>query len=368
MREAVTIDENEKIIDAFYKMKENNVKELVVVNKQGEYKGLIRERDIILEKNLNAKVKNIVKIFAKTEKEDISEIAKIMYQNDLYTLPYVKNKEVLGIFYIDEILEYIQKNVDLKNIPAYTIMTKKVIVASPQIKISKVIRIFAENNISHLPLVENSKLVAIVSRRDIIEKIFKPKERVTIGELIGEKYSLLENPAISIASKPVITFYKKEKIGTLIERMKENNISCLVEKNLEGIITKKDFLKVLIEERLEGIKINVSGLAFLDSLEKNLLNKYAKSFCNEIKKIGGKELEINVKKLSEKRNYFVIRATCLIKDSYIHASAEGFNFIDVLQTLFDKLKRLAIEEKGYEEEKNLREIRKSLLIEYLKNF
>ena len=50
-------------------------------------------------------------------------------------------------------------------------MTKPLIVVSPSLKVEMVARIFANHNIGHAPVMEDQKLVGIVSMTDLIVEV-----------------------------------------------------------------------------------------------------------------------------------------------------------------------------------------------------
>lgn len=345
---------DETVREAIKLMKNLNVKNLIVV-KNNKFFGIIRERDLLIEKNLNTKLEKVKRIFAYCETDDVREIAKKMYEADSYLVAYVNAKgEVIGQVYIDSLLEYIKKN--FGEIRASEIMSKPVISVEKDVPISKVLKIMYENNISHIPITENSKLIAIVSARDIILNL-KEKERETIGELKGEKLKFLSNPIISIASKPVITFEENDKIRYLIDKMFKYNISCLVEKNLKGIITKKDFLKVLLEKGREKILIRVSA-SELTSYQQDELKKYLRIFERKVSKDIKGELIVIIRK-EQKFYRFNLKFSSNKKSFFVNLESE--KFLDGLQEAFDKLIRQIREE----EDKKLT-LRKRAVYEYLK--
>ena len=51
------------------------------------------------------------------------------------------------------------------------IMTSKVVYASPKKKIRKVISMMIKNHVRHLPIIEDDKLVGIVSNEDVLRLV-----------------------------------------------------------------------------------------------------------------------------------------------------------------------------------------------------
>ena len=340
----VTISSEATVREAIKLMRLLNVKNLIVT-RNSKFDGIVRERDLLLVKNVNTKLKNVKRVFASCEGEDVKEIAKEMYENDCYLAAIVRKEEVIGQIYIDSLLEVVKK--DFGNILAKEIMSFPVITIEKNQPISKAIELMYENSISHLPVTENNKLVAIVSARDIIENL-KEKERETIGELSGKKIKYLSNPVISIAKKPVITFDENDKIRYLVDKMLKNNISCLVEKNLKGILTKKDFLKVLLTEKEEKILVKVSA-EDLNSYQKDFLSKNIKILLRKIKNVTKTgELRINIKRVGIKNGYekyWLIKFWFSNFKRVYFAEIESQKFMEGIQRAVEKLTRQILEEK-----------------------
>jgi acetoin utilization protein AcuB len=137
------------------------------------------------------------------------------------------------------------------------IMTKKVVTVSPNDTLRQADQLLMQGRFRHLPVVENQRLVGIISDRDIRVPIFlKPEANAT---------QLLEERRVEqIMKSPVITVSP----GTAVEQaagiMYEKKIGCLpVTENdhLLGIITESDIFRVFIQ--VMGVMIPSSRLQLL---------------------------------------------------------------------------------------------------------
>jgi len=104
--------------------------------------------------------------------------------------------------------------------------------------------------ISHAPVVSNGKLVGIISIHYFIEHIFQPRQRQTLGEIVGEKVPVLSIPVKGIMTKPVITALPETKLRDAAEKMRKFDISSLVvvrKRRPVGVVTKRDFLEPIAQ-------------------------------------------------------------------------------------------------------------------------
>jgi len=143
------------------------------------------------------RVKNVMSknvLFAHPE-TTYEEAAKLMYENNLSGLPVIDNKgNLVGIIsekdlframypnYEDFIAnpeEYFnheeqeQKILEIKNNPISMYMSKKVVSISPETSLMAAGGIMLAHHLHRLPVVEDGKLVGIVSREDIYKSILK---------------------------------------------------------------------------------------------------------------------------------------------------------------------------------------------------
>jgi hypothetical protein len=135
---------------------------------------------------------------------------------------------------------------------------------------------------------DEGKLVGIVSIQDVIEQVFQPRQRQTLGEIVGEKVPVLSIPAKGIMAKPVITVQPETSLKEAEKTMHDHDISCLVvlsKERLVGIVTKLDFLEpisqmVMVDQKLtvqfgvKGIAINPDQQGFMMDEFESFARKY----------------------------------------------------------------------------------------------
>jgi CBS domain-containing protein len=145
MKKPIVVNPNDDIMDVIRLFRENKISGAPVVE-DGRLVGIISESDI---------VKTIT-----THNEAIDLI--LPSPLDLIELPL---KTTLKI---EEFKEDIEKALKTK---VKDVMTKNVITISPDKTINDAAKLMIENNIKRLPVVENGKLIGIITRGDLIEAL-----------------------------------------------------------------------------------------------------------------------------------------------------------------------------------------------------
>jgi acetoin utilization protein AcuB len=121
-------------------------------------------------------------------------------------------------------------------------MTRDVAALSPQATAAEALGLCRERRIRHLPVLEEGRLVGIVSDRDL------RSAAPALGD--PERASALEEIGISeVMTRDVVTAAPDDSIEVAANRMREKRIGCLpvIESGaLVGVITSSDVMEALV--------------------------------------------------------------------------------------------------------------------------
>ena len=109
--------------------------------------------------------------------QKIEEANRIMERTGHNGLPVVEGNRLVGIVTkkaVDKAMNH-----DLDDRPVKSIMTPKLITATPDTPLSQIRQMMIENSVGRIPILENGVLVGIVTRTDVLRAIF--------GEVSGKK-------------------------------------------------------------------------------------------------------------------------------------------------------------------------------------
>jgi len=242
--------------------KEESTPVLVVLNSKGKYVGVIAHRWIIRSRYdpSTTKVETLMRSAPTVSPEDsLSKVARLMITSGISQLPVFSGEKLAGIVTDDAV---IQGAVVGKwgNTKVEELMTKKPFLVEEDESVGAVLSLFREHGISHVPVVRDGSLVGVVSIKDIITGIFQPRQRQTVGDIVGEKVQVLSISAKGIMTKPVITVLPETTLKDATKKMQKFNISSLVvvsKGRPAGILTKRDLLEPLAEMEMPKQRITV---------------------------------------------------------------------------------------------------------------
>lgn len=285
-----TVQENDTLSRCLELFKKGMPPVLAVFDGKGKYVGVIARRWIIRSRldPATAKVKNLMRTAPKVSPETtISKAAKLMIESGIRQLPVFEKNRLLG-FVTDENIIHGAVTQEWGNTPVEKIMSRAPYTIEAHRSVGAVISLMREQGISHVPVIDNGKLAGMISIHDIIEHIFQPQHRQTLGEIVGEKVPLIRVPAKGIMRKPVVTVAPSTTLREAEKKMHDFDISCLVvteEEKISGIVTKLDFLepisqmeapgkRLTIQLATKGIAINPEQQGFITAEFESFARKY----------------------------------------------------------------------------------------------
>ncbi|MEM0095182.1 MAG: CBS domain-containing protein [Candidatus Bathyarchaeia archaeon] len=175
------------ISDAIRIMKEKNVGGLPVVDEENRIRAIVTERDIarmFAGRISGVKVSELMtsQVVTALPQTTIFEAEKNMVTHGFRRLPIVADGKVVGIITAMDIIRFFGTGEAFKHLKsgmitqvlntlALQIATKEVLTIEPNADVGQAAEIMREKNIGALPVVQNGKLVGIITERDFFKII-----------------------------------------------------------------------------------------------------------------------------------------------------------------------------------------------------
>ena len=285
-----TVNENDPLSKCLELFKKEMPPVIAVLNAKGKYAGVISRRWVVRSRldPSTTKVKSLMRPAPRVSKTvSLSKAARLMIESGVRQLPVFEKNRLVG-FVTDEDIIHGAVTQEWGNTAVETIMTKAPQVIEANRSVGAVLSLFREHGVSHVPVVDQGKLVGIISIQDIIEQIFQPRQKQTLGEIVGEKVPVLSIPAKGIMAQPVISVASDASLREAADKMHKHNVSCLVvlsKERLSGIVTKLDFLepisqleivarKLKVQFGVKGVEINPDQKGFMMDEFETFVHKY----------------------------------------------------------------------------------------------
>ena len=285
------ISENEPVSKCLDLFKKEMPPVLAVLNNRGKYVGVIARRWVIRSRldPATTKVRTLMRPAPKVSPEfSLSKAAKLMIESGIRQLPLFEKNKLLG-FVTDEDIIHGAVTQEWGSTAIEKIMTKAPQVIDANRSVGAVLSLFREHGVSHVPVIDEGKLAGIISIHDVIEQVFQPRQRQTLGEIVGEKVPILSIPAKGIMAHPVITVAPETRLREAVKKMHRHDISCLAvlsKERLVGIVTKLDFLEPISQmetvERKLSVQFGVKGVTINPDQQGFMMDEF-ESFARKYK-------------------------------------------------------------------------------------
>jgi CBS domain-containing protein len=219
-----------------------------------------------------------------------AEAARLMSLYRLRALPLVEKNEIIGQISAKRIVQAIRDTMLVSHIPKTStsdIMTPSPIVISKTDRISSAKTIMKRRRIDHLPVLQEHRLVGMLTSKHIIEIMLRSERigRKSLG--IDETQDRLNITISGIADKNVITSNTDDTLRSVVDLMvSQDSTYCVIEAidEVQGIITYRDIITLLGEKVEEEIPIFLIGLPD-DPLDAELAKSKFANLVKLLKKI-----------------------------------------------------------------------------------
>lgn len=235
-----------KIFEVIKKMHENHVRNLFV-EKEKEIIGVLTVREIMkfLEKepsdiyNTDLSVLSLGNLVKVNIKEKVEKVAKLMIENDVGLVAIEKENNIIGKIGERDLLLLIPR-LNLKK-RVIDIMKKEVIKISPENTILDAIKAKNKAKSRHIPVIEKEILIGMFSSRDLLKIISRCNNEKELEEALNKKVKEeMKRDPLTIDPYAYITSAANLMISKNIGALPVLDI-----KELVGIITERDFIKLL---------------------------------------------------------------------------------------------------------------------------
>ncbi len=328
-REVTATTPDTTIAKAIGIMEKNNFHNLVVLDSDKIY--LVNIQDLLVASNPESNVDGVMFKPHCIHKDTptIDAISELLDSGQRAAPVVDDDGKLEGIITDYDIMRRGAESLILKDAKVTEIMTKNPICVEETDSIGKARTIMRKNNIGRVLVVDaNNKLKGIVTGGDILKKIYKPKRRMTVGEVKGENIPRMGQPVSLISSSPVRTAdidANLAEIANLMQKYDIRSVPILSDGVPRGIVTIPDIMKYL-KGLKEETKVEVEIQGTPDEEYKELAERVIETEVRKIVKIAKRVhwIKIVIKKERDRggTSYYKIGAHVKTPDKLYVAQSE----------------------------------------------
>ena len=255
----ITIDKDQNLSDALKLLRKHNVSRLPVTNNK-ELVGIISERDIANKlgsskyesmpaSRLHVSSVMVKDVFTVPQTMQLDDVAKLMLENGIGSVPVMDDGKMVGIVSKADFVT-LAVGIAFEKYFVKELMSKELTVVSPSERLVHARRQMIESKVGRLPVVEDEELKGMVTSKDLMRAFIDFRKKVP------EKYQKSQIKEVLVedimSSNPTFTS-KEATISEVAKIMMEtgyNGLPVVEDDNVVGIITQTDILRLI--EKLES--------------------------------------------------------------------------------------------------------------------
>lgn len=224
-------------------------------------------------------------------------------------------------------------------------MTPNPIVVSESDKVTLAKSIMKRRRIDHLPVLKDSRLVGMISSKDIMELMLQPESvgRKSLG--IDNTQDRLDIAIRGILDKNVLTAEINDSLLSAIDLIvSQNSTYCIIKATdeVQGIITYRDIINLLGEKVEEEIPIFMIGLPD-DPLDSELAKSKFTNLVRLLKKaypnLEEARCRIKIRQVQGARKRYEVDASIITTQSVASYVTVGWDLPKMFDQMSDSLKK-----------------------------
>jgi len=310
---------------------------------------MVTLRDILRASNVTtAKAETLAFFVPKLEAgSTVHEAARLMMEYHIRALPIMDGTAIRGTITAPSILNAMQDTGDLKYTAA-NIMTSHPTALNVEDLASKARQLMIRRRIDHLPVLSTQGLEGIVTSSHLIFNMFRATETMERSTIIAEEQRKLEFPVNRIMDRHPVTCQPNDGITpTLAEMHRLGATYTLVTlwEEVQGIITYRDYLKLLVEDfEPDSVPIYIVGLPedpFEAEMARSKFRKTVEFLRKGLPYIEEAKATIRMFPARGKaRRRFEVKVSVVTPKKVYTYAETGWELSSVFDAISDKLKKM----------------------------
>jgi PAS domain S-box-containing protein len=236
-----TVCPEASVVSAAKIMSEKNIS-CIIVSDNGDLSGIITETDL-LKKGVaegsdfrKMTVEHIMSTPVRSLPRNLSvlDASRIMEAENIRRLVIVEDERLVGILTQTDIVRVLTSYSMWKNVEA--LMTSDVAAISTSATVKEAADVMASRDISCLVAMDNNTVAGIFTERDLLKRVIALKRNPS--ETILK--NVISSPVVSVPSN-----YSIPSASKMMEKMKIRRLLVMDDQNLMGVVTQTDILKAI---------------------------------------------------------------------------------------------------------------------------
>ncbi len=326
-------------------LKEADAYEAAVTS--GNAQGIITVRDLLdVDQPAHTKIDGIWRATGSVSPEDpVITLCEILVKNNIRALPVVENG-VVGLATQMDVVSAMTEVSELSEHPARELIRSPVWSLDIGEGIAYARRTMLERGVSHVPVVENGRLVGVVTAGDIVHAFIAPSSKTTTGERVGSRTRRFPGRVTGIMDpRPCTVTPDASVLDAVTELRNRGKSACFMtdpENRILGILAPRDLMAPILRLRApEELPVYVMGIEEEDFFERAVAEAKLRRVVERSRRFRPDITEVSVRikrsQLRGERTRYELTGRALGQEGQINAEAGGWDLLEAFDALTSRL-------------------------------
>jgi len=340
----VTINRSEPVSKAIGLLQRTKAYEVFVIDEK-EVLGIVTIRDLLKAKHiLTGKIASLMtRIPVLTRRDSVGRAAKIMTDYRVRAVPIVEGGELVGQVAASSICNLMMQ-AGRMNLSAGRVMTPNPMVLQEGDLAAKARTVMIQKNIDHLPVLRGRDIVGIVTSDALVFRM--TPERIGADSLVAERQRRLELKVSGLMAADPVTSTPDTDFSQVIKEMSRRRTTyslVAVWGELQGIITYRDCVRLLVTPVTEAVPISIVGLPddpFEGQVARTKFERVVKRLARSLPNLLEARSVIRTSEKTGQRRRYEVEVALITPSRTISFRSSGWSLPAIYDELSNRMKRL----------------------------
>jgi CBS domain-containing protein len=341
----VTINRSEPVSKAIGLLRKTKAYEVFVIDEK-EVLGIVTIRDLLKARHiLTGKIASLMtRIPVLTRRDSVGRAAKTMTAYRVRAVPIVEGGELVGQVTASSICN-LMVQAGRMNLSAGRMMTPNPMVLQEGDFAAKARTVMIQKNIDHLPVFRGRDIVGIVTSDALVFRM-TPSERIGADSLVAERQRRLELKVSGLMATDPVTSTPETEVSQVIKEMNRRRTTyslVAVWGELQGIITYRDCVRLLVTPVTEAVPISIVGLPddpFEGQVARTKFERVVKRLAKSLPSLLEARSVIRTSEKTGQRRRYEVEVALITPSRTISFRSSGWSLPAIYDELSDRMKRL----------------------------
>lgn len=278
--------------------------------------------------------------------ENILSLCEFLVKNRVRAIPVVEDGFFIGLASQMDVVLAMAHVQELSEYPARLLIKSPVWSLNVDKGVTNVRHTMLEKRVSHVPIVDKSRLVGVVTAEDIVNTFISPTVKTTTGERVGRRTRRFPGKVSGIMdTNPCTVTYDASILDVITELKEKDKNACFMTDPkglIIGVLAPRDIMVPLLDIKAPiELPVYIMGIEDEDFFERAVAEDKIRRVVSKSRRFRPDIIEVSVRikrsKITGARTRYELTCRAHGQKSQINAESGGWDLLESFDILTTRL-------------------------------